>query len=520
MSIDTLNLRYTSPYNPDVTTTPVLDRLAREGVRFERAYTHVPVTLPSHAALMTGRSPLDLGVLANGDDVPSSARTLAEILGEASYETAAFVSLGVLGHQFHLDQGFDLYHDPFDETSTRWYRTADEVFGPVETWVEANRDQRFFLWVHFSDPHEPYLPVDAPPDGELYVDDALVGRYRLVSAERYTETLSLTPGAHRLRFVSLRAPRPDDRPETAITLTFHPPEDPQAGSFDASLPLDEPLRLAPSFETELVNPDDTTREALLVFSGGLERPTPEDVLPSYEAEVAYTDRFLGKLEELLRSLDPPGDDGTLLVVVSDHGEGLFHHDLLGHAKDVYEDQLRILWLLRGPGIPAGRVIERPVALITDVAPTILDLLGLDSGKGGPGHAEAPSEGGPMEGRSWKSCFDGVACPPEAPFWAYAIDHESRRPEAMAGYVWPYKWMWQRSEGRTGYDLSADPREETDLLAEGGPNHPESLKRLAESFAAERRKLAQSSSRGGRAGESKKTDELLRSLGYLGGRKQK
>jgi arylsulfatase A-like enzyme len=497
VSIDTLHVRFTSPYNPDVTTTPTLGKLAEEGVRFERAYTHAPVTLPSHAALMTGRSPIDLGVLANGDEVPESAETLAEILGRAGYRTAAFISLGVLGRRFHLDQGFSFYHDPFDESSTRWYRTADEVMAPVESWVKENGESPFFLWVHFSDPHEPYLSVDSPPDSELTLDGEPVGRYRLVSAEKYREVLSLSPGEHRLRFTSLRKPRPDDRPETAITVTFHRSEKPAAVEVEERLEGNEPIPLTPSFETRLVNRGAVADELPLVFSGGLERPTPEDVLPSYEREVAYTDRFLGELDSLLRPLG----EGTLLVVVSDHGEGLFHHDLLGHAKDVYEDQLRIVWLLRGPGIPPGRVIDRPPALITDVAPTILDLLGLEH------------DG--MKGRSWRSCFEGRACPSDDPFWAYSVDHGTRRPEAMAGYRWPYKWMWQRSAGRTGYDVSADPWEESNLLATGGPDHPDSLKSLAESFAAERRELSQALSRRDRPASSEETEELLRSLGYLG-----
>ena len=73
VSIDTLHVNWTGPYNPDVETTPFLDRFAAEGIRFEHAYTQTPITLPSHAALMTGVTPPTLGVMANGDYLPDEA---------------------------------------------------------------------------------------------------------------------------------------------------------------------------------------------------------------------------------------------------------------------------------------------------------------------------------------------------------------------------------------------------------------------------------------------------------------
>jgi arylsulfatase A-like enzyme len=497
VSLDTLRADYTSPYNSAVDGTPFLQRFASEGVRFERAYTLAPVTLPSHAALMTGLEPRTLGVLANGDVVPESARTLAETLKASGYRTSAFISLGVLGREFRLDQGFELFHDPFGPDSTRWYRTADEVFSPVEAWVRENRDQPFFLWVHFSDPHEPYLPVDSPPDAELFLDDDSLSRVRLVSAERQKQRIHLPPGEHRLRFQSLRPAQSDDRPETAVFLRLL--------SRDELLPYargtlpgpEETVPLTPSFEVVLVN-QGAARGVEISFEGGLERPAPSDVLENYRAEVAYTDRHVEKLDALFQSLSLA--EGTLFVVVSDHGEGLFHHDILGHANDVYEDQLRILWMMRGPGIPEGRVVDDAIALVTDVAPTLLDLVGIGATE--------------MEGRSFRDCLEGGPCPESKTFWAYAVFTDPRRPEAMAGYRWPFKWMWQRSFPRTAYDLSLDPAEENDLLLDRASDHPADLRALAESFPGERRRLVESLARRDEGSVSEKARELLRSLGYL------
>ena len=122
VSLDTLHVDYTGPYNPEVKSTPNLDVFAENGVVFRHAYTRAPVTLPSHTALLSGLPPEKHGVMANGDVVPPGLTTLAEIFQSAGYRTAAFVSLGVLAKRFGLDQGFDFYDDPFTEVDTRWYR--------------------------------------------------------------------------------------------------------------------------------------------------------------------------------------------------------------------------------------------------------------------------------------------------------------------------------------------------------------------------------------------------------------
>jgi arylsulfatase A-like enzyme len=501
VSIDTLHVQWTSAYNPDVGTTPFLARVASEGVRFERAYTEVPITLPSHASILTGVSPQTLGVFGNGDVVPESAVTLAEIFSEAGYRTAAFISLGVLQPAFRLDQGFQTFHDPFETDSSRWYRTADEVIGPVSEWIHSHRDDPFFLWVHLSDPHEPYLPVGAPPDTEIWLDEELLARVNLISMERHDLALRLPPGRHRLRFVSLRPPKDDDRPETAIELQLLSQEALLPYASDELPTAIERLPLRPSYEIPLHNRKSEAVEVALSFSGMLERPAPSDVLENYKAEVAYVDEHLQKLDALLAELGPRED--TLLVIVSDHGEGLFSHDLLGHATFVFEDQLRVAWIMRGAGLPEGRVVTSQPALLIDVAPTVLELVGLKA-RG-------------MEGQSRLSCWERDQCPETPPWWSFGLDHETRRLTGMSGYRWPYKWMWRRSFPRSGFDLESDPWERVDLLEDPGPHNPEPLKEMAESFRKVRRDLANALRRSQGMGLTKERERLLRSLGYLKGK---
>ena len=496
VSIDTLHVDWTSPYNAEVRSTPFLDELAREGVTFRWAYTSVPVTLPSHASLMTGSSPSRVGVMTNGSVVPEEARTLAEAYREAGYRTAAFISLGVLGRGSGLDQGFDHYHAPFEGSTARWYRRADEVWDPAARWMEASAGEPFFLWLHLSDPHAPYQSLKADFDTRLSLNGETLEDLHLEEKTHRLE-LTLAPGEHVLEWISLRNPSAEDRPETDLYLRIHDMEA-LSSVLDASWASGEHgIRLRPNFRLPLVNREDDPVELEIAFSGELVRPTPADVLPEYEREVAYVDEHLRELDTALETLGIKAE--TLLVVVSDHGEGLFRKDVLGHAEFVNEDQLRILWMMRGRGIPPGVSVGAPVG-IQDVAPTLVQLTGVEM---------------ETEGRSRVSCWQGGVCPGE-PWWAFGVDHDRSVISSVAGYRWPYKWVWRRGQQkRGGYEIERDAWEANDLLEAGGPHNPEELKALAESFSAERRRLTRALRESAVSGN----DELLRTLGYVGRARQ-
>jgi choline-sulfatase len=147
--------------------TPVMDGLAREGVRFSQAYAPAPITLPSHASLMSGRYPAGHGARHNGmamNDVPNVAARLAA----AGFATGAFVSAFPLDRRFGLARGFDDYDDqlgrgrggrPLNE------RPGAETVARAITWLDAHRAKPFFLWVHLFEPHAPY--GEPTPDSRL-----------------------------------------------------------------------------------------------------------------------------------------------------------------------------------------------------------------------------------------------------------------------------------------------------------------------------------------------------------------
>jgi arylsulfatase A-like enzyme len=181
VTFDTLRADHCSSYGYPLATTPHLDALARDGVRFALAYAPTATTAPSHASLLTGLQPLGHGVLRNGFVLAGEVDTLAERLGRAGYTTAAFVSSFVLYHEFGLAQGFGFYDDDLTRSEATqaeaesWEgvavpgrktdRRADAVTGRALAWLEEARGRSAprFVWVHYMDPHEPY----APPDGLL-----------------------------------------------------------------------------------------------------------------------------------------------------------------------------------------------------------------------------------------------------------------------------------------------------------------------------------------------------------------
>ena len=190
ISIDTLRADRLGAYGATRVQTPSIDGLARTGVRFERAYTPVPLTLPAHWTILTGVEPWRHGVVDNGMTVASSpVPTLAERFKDAGYDTAAFVAAFVLHRTFGLSRGFERYDDgPAGDAALEQVLhstgTADERVDRALAWLREDRKAPFFLWLHLYDPHAPYAPPegfraryeDRPYDGEIAFVDTQVAR--------------------------------------------------------------------------------------------------------------------------------------------------------------------------------------------------------------------------------------------------------------------------------------------------------------------------------------------------------
>ncbi len=163
VTLDTTRADYLGAWGRGDAATPTLDRLAASGTRFERAITPSPLTLPAHASLMTGLIPPAHGVEDNGlRALPPDLPTLAMALRELGYATAAVVASAVLDHRFGLDRGFDHYDDQLTAELKGEYgypeRDAEAVTDAALSWAKSHDGGRpYFLWVHYYDPHSPYV---------------------------------------------------------------------------------------------------------------------------------------------------------------------------------------------------------------------------------------------------------------------------------------------------------------------------------------------------------------------------
>jgi len=190
--------------------TPNIDSLADKGVLFLKAFAHTPTTLPSHANILLGTTPLYHGVHDNSDFiVREEFLTLAELLKEQGYSTAAFVGAFPLDSRFGLTQGFDVYDDNYGTISSQEFsyveRKAEAVVEKALKWLE-NENNPWFLWIHCFDPHQRYNPPEPFKtqyknnlyDGEVaYVDFALGKLFAFMEENNYDEnTVIIFTGDH------------------------------------------------------------------------------------------------------------------------------------------------------------------------------------------------------------------------------------------------------------------------------------------------------------------------------------
>ena len=397
ITIDTLRADYLSCNGSTVVSTPHLDRLAREGTNFARARSPVPLTLPAHASIFTGNYPPTHTVRSNGEyRLPDRQVSLAEVLHERGYRTAAFLGSFVLDRRFGLAQGFDLYDDRVwddvdDLEKLEAERTAEEVAAAFTRWLaEDDGAVPFFAWVHLYDPHAPYEP----------------------------------PEPFRSRYL----------------------RDPYAG------------------------------------------------------EVAYADSVVGTILAELATRDRLSQ--TVIAVAGDHGEGLGEHGEMTHSLLIYNSTLHVPMMIWAPDlVAANRDIGDLVRLI-DLAPTLLDYLGIEEPFG--------------EGVSLRPLIDGggEAGPEPTLLTAYS---ESYYPELALG------WSPLRGLESGGYRLILAP---TPVLFHVGEDpgernsrveaEPGVYQRLKRQLADDLRSFEAQSESATSAPLDAAAQERLRSLGYLAG----
>ena len=381
ITIDTLRTDRVGAYGSRRGLTPALDRFAAESVRFDAAVAQVPLTLPSHATILTGLRPPAHGVRTNdGFKLPDDVPTLAEHLRSASYRTAAFIAAFPLRRSTGLARGFDHYDDAF--LGARQERRASDVLQAASSWLRERAGEHVFLWVHLFDPHTPYA---AP-----------------------AEVATLYPSA------------------------------------------------------------------------------------PYDAEVAYTDRELGRFLDTLRGLGMYDD--SIIAIAADHGEALGDHGERTHGTFVYDSAVRVPLLIRLPGVPS-RTVADPVEL-TDVAPTLAAAAGvrLPRTDGIDLHPLASGARGDLDRAAYSESYYQNVLLGWSPLRA----------------VRTARWKFIEAPRSELYDLAADSGEQVNVA--------EAQSRLAAGLAGALPPPVPAGSRAGAPDVDRRhARERLRSLGYFSGR---
>ncbi|MHB8079809.1 MAG: sulfatase-like hydrolase/transferase [Candidatus Krumholzibacteriia bacterium] len=358
--IDTLRPDHLGCYGDRRGLTPAIDGLARDGIRFENAVAAAPITGPSHASLFTSRWPCETGVLNNCTTAPSAALPLlAEMFDGLDFATGAAVSISAVTGEYGFARGFRGFADdlgcgflaPADSVVARTVRQLDRTTPP------------FFLWAHFSEPHEPY---DAHGLVDRRAELRLDGRpVASVSTSTYTPTaveLELPPRPAELVITSADPFRV--RALAVAGLDGPPP---------TLTPAEPPCDATDTCRVTIGA--DGARRVRLEFALADLIKRGEKLRARYALEVAAADARVGALLDELRRRGLY--DESLIIFASDHGEGLGEHDLVGHVENLYESLLRVPLIVKPPraaGLPAGRT-RRDLASLVDILPTVLAQLG-------------------------------------------------------------------------------------------------------------------------------------------------
>ena len=210
ISIDTCRADHLSCYGYKSKTTPNIDALAAEGILFENVITTNPQTLPAHSSMLTGTISPYHGVHDNnGYHLEQSNVSLAEILKDAGFTTGGIISATVLNSQLGIAQGFDTYHERFEkylQGNIAVQRRGGETTAVALDWLEKNKDKKFFLFLHYFDPHLAYQPPEPFASqfaqnlyaGEIAYTDYCIGQVlgKLKKLDLYDSTLIIITSDH------------------------------------------------------------------------------------------------------------------------------------------------------------------------------------------------------------------------------------------------------------------------------------------------------------------------------------
>ena len=460
--MDTLRRDHLGAYGYRRPTTPILDGLAREGALFDDCIGQATWTKVATPSLFTSLYPTAHGVHDFMDRLPSSAHTLAESYREAGYATLSLSSILFTGRFSNLHQGFEEVHEGTSLPDPGSSKTAREYVDRLVPWLEAHRETPFFVFLHVSDPHDPYKP--APPYDAMWAD-----------ASKSEE--------HERRGKELRK---------IIA-------DPLLRNMGSAVPTREDLVKA-GFDPEAYVGHDRDW---------------------YDGSIRGLDAEMGRLAERLRDLGL--DRRTVVVFTADHGEEFLEHGRMLHGQGVYGELSHMALFFWGPGtVPAGAKVGATVQTI-DLMPTLLELSRIPLPAGLQGRSLVPLLAGARPAGPDAVRADAGAWTerPAITEKAVTVDNGSPPPrdtESVSVVFQGYKLIHNTKRPAGGpelelFDHRRDPLDRTDVAAQ----HPDVVERLKRELDAWRKSVASSRLKpDADAGQALSKEELerLRALGYV------
>ncbi|MBI5118369.1 sulfatase [Candidatus Poribacteria bacterium] len=423
ITIDTLRADHLGCYGYTQHVSPSIDALAHRGVLFSNCISQCPMTPTSHASILTGQDPYRHGVREFlSKRLKRDTPTLATLLKNAGYQTAAFVSAYSLEKQkYGLDNGFDVYDQSFCEEQDAEHfdqekqrvnsqrqqnpvqRRADLTASLAVDWLRRIDKRPFFLWVHYFDPHETVL---VPP---------------------------IIPG---------------------------------------------------------------------LFEYSVKGPLTPVHLQMYDVEIRFVDLILNTLTSELFKMGL--GQNTLIVLTSDHGQGLDNHNYEYHTRALYQEQIHIPLILAGKPIPVGVKVDA-LARSTDILPTVLDILGYPDDK-------IPLN---FDGRSLRTFWENTGREKPAEVTAYSETLYSKLRSGgspMYSMIDGDMKLIYHAEAQYKnemYDLARDPLEMNNIFTQQ-PKHAKKLIGEINSLL----KGTTISTQRAKAGQDKDWENKLKSLGYM------
>ncbi|MFT7670242.1 MAG: membrane-anchored protein YejM (alkaline phosphatase superfamily), partial [Planctomycetota bacterium] len=378
--VDTLRADSVSTRLGNVETPNIADLVAT-GISFPRAYAHAPMTLPSHVAMFSARQAFESGVYNNGDAIPAEVPMLAENLEGAGYQTAAVVSLATLWPLKKgegVDRGFQIFNKGTEEVLS-----AEKMVPRFASTLDAlDPEKPFFMFAHLSDPHEPYNEhapwFEGPGEANratITINDKELAEVTTSSMSWWEMDVLLSPGTHRLTFKS----------DATFKLRSFEAQS-SGGTIDHKLKSGELMEPRSEVAIEVTNPATESRQVRL-RAWICDAPSTGEIHSRYASEVSAADAAIGELIRELRERDLW--DNTVIVLTADHGESLGEHGTIGHVVNLYDEMLHVPLVIRLPDDEksAGLLTaQRSIARHIDIAPTLLEWLGLPNLSGASGES--------------------------------------------------------------------------------------------------------------------------------------